>query len=162
MIKLEELDNNTKALVYVAIALAVISIVGTLIYNYFSNRTYSIKGIEYTIPSDYNFVNAIEDGYVIYTEKHAINEYKVEQFYNDVQNNKDASITHISYNSMGAPLVDQYHHKNGEIILFVDYTRDISTDNPYKDKVYSIKVKDIEIAKNLYGQKYIQDKHDNQ
>ncbi len=161
MIKFNELDNNTKALIYFALILTVIAILGTLISNVIKNKPFKIKGVEYTIPVDYNFDNAEKDGYVIYRRNYSANEEKVQQFYNDVQNQKDSSITLINYTREDFPLIDQFHYKNGKFILYLDYTRDPFAYETYKEKVVSFEIKDVEIDTNTYGKKYIKEKTEN-
>lgn len=158
MINLKEMDNNTKALFYIVITLAAIALIGTFLYNHFRNKMYTIKNVSYSIKSDYNFDNAKKDGYVVYLKNECYNEDKVDQFYNNVQNGIDSSITLISYNLEGFPLIDEFHFKNGKLILYMDYTRNPFANEIYKKKVISLKIKDIEIATNRYNKKYIKEK----
>lgn len=161
MIDFKELDNNTKALIYFALILIVATILGTVINNIIRNNSFKIKGVEYTITSDYNFDNAEKDGYVVYKRNYSANEDKVEQFYNDVQNNRDSSITLINYTRDNFPLIDQFHYKDGKLILYLDYTRDPFADETYKDEVISFEINDIEIDTNAYGKKFIKEKNEN-
>jgi len=80
--------------------------------------------IEYLIPTDYDFNNAIDDGFVVYQMQKVSNESKIDEFINDTINKKDSTLTTIHYTIEGDAVVQQFQYKNGKYYVIYDATRD--------------------------------------
>lgn len=98
----------------------------------------------YTVDSDYDFKNAIEDGYVVYTHGNIENEDKIEEFYQKYLDNKDGVLTIVKYTIEGNPMVIQYVYKDNVLMVYEDYTRDSYGSNE-EVTVKSIKTIELEV-----------------
>ncbi len=98
----------------------------------------------YTVDSDYDFKNAIEDGYVVYTHSGIENEDRIEEFYQKYLDNKDGVLTIVKYTVEGDPMVIQYVYKDNVLMVYEDYTRDSYGSNG-EVTVKSIKTIELEV-----------------
>ncbi len=105
---------------------------------------------EYLLPEDYDFNNAIKDGYVVYSNDGTLsNEEKLELFYNNCLDNIEGNLFIIRYTIEGDAIVSNYVYKNGKYYLYIDNRRD-----GYSDKDIEIKeLKSITIDVDTYGRK---------
>lgn len=98
----------------------------------------------YSVKKDYDFDNAIKDGFVVYSLDKTHNEKNIEEFYDNYLNNKNDSLTIVQYTIEGDPLVIEYVYQDNKLLVYEDYTR---------DKYGSIKEVTVKEIKNIELQK---------
>ena len=104
------------------------------------------EGIVYTdvrtIPKNYTSDMAISKGDVVILNSNIYNKDKLNNFLNNINNNKDDYIQIVTYTQDGYPLIEQLYYVNGEITLVTDNTRHSLITNEDKE-INTYKVENI-------------------
>ncbi len=104
------------------------------------------EGIVYTdvrtIPKNYTSDMAISKGDVVILNSNIYNKDKLNNFLNNINNNKDDHIQIVTYTQDGYPLIEQLYYVNGEITLVTDNTRHSLITNEDKE-INTYKVENI-------------------
>lgn len=112
------------------------------------NSSYS----EYVLPMDYDFNNAIEDGYVLYNNDGTIeNEDRIKEFCNNSKNNVEDIIYIVRFTPEGDEVVSTYVYVDGEYKLYIDSRRDGYSNDEVEIKI----LKRIDLSTDAYGRTMI-------
>ena len=111
---------------------------------------------EYVLPIDYDFDEAIDDGYVLYNNNDVVdNEEKIDEFYNKSRNNEECKIYIVHFTTEGDPIISTYVYKDGMYMVYIDSRRDEYGIQGIDKKV----IKRIEISEDNLGRKIIIEKY---